>query len=98
MAMLLYANELILPIVFATTVAIGSKTVFRAPVGKSNRHFFNPSNFGIAATVVLFPWVGIAPPYQFTENLTGIGHWILPCIFILTGTFLNARFTRRMPL
>lgn len=97
-AMLLYANEQILPIVFAATVAVGSKAVFRTPVGNSKRHFFNPSNAGIALTLLLFPWVSIAPPYQFTENLGGIAHWILPCIFILTGTLLNARFTRRLPL
>jgi Na+-translocating ferredoxin:NAD+ oxidoreductase RnfD subunit len=97
-AMLLYANDRILPIIFAATVAIASKTIFRAPVGNGERHFFNPSNFGIAVTLLLFPWVGIAPPYQFTENLGGIAHLILPCIFILTGTFLNARFTRRVPL
>lgn len=97
-AMLLYANEQILPIVFAATLAICSKSIFRAPVGNGKRHFFNPSNFGIAATLLVFPWVGIAPPYQFTENLGGIAHWILPGIFILTGTFLNARFTHRIPL
>jgi len=97
-AMLLFANDRILPIIFATTVAIASKTVFRAPVGNGKRHFFNPSNVGIAVTLFLFPWVGIAPPYQFTENLGGIAHWILPGVLILTGTFLNARFTRRMPL
>jgi Na+-translocating ferredoxin:NAD+ oxidoreductase RnfD subunit len=97
-AMLLYANEQIFPFVFAAAVAIGSKTIFRVAVRNGRRHFFNPSNAGIAATLVLFPWVGIAPPYQFTENVTGVGHWILPCVFILTGTFLNARFTRRMPL
>lgn len=97
-AMLLYANDRIFPIIFATTFAIASKAIFRAPVGNGKRHFFNPSNVGIAVTLLLFPWVGIAPPYQFTENLGGIAHWILPCIFVLTGTFLNARFTRRVPL
>ncbi|MEP6742640.1 MAG: enediyne biosynthesis protein UnbU [bacterium] len=98
-AMLLYANERILPIIFAVTVAIGSKAIFRAPLRNgSKRHFFNPSNFGIATTLLLFSWVSIAPPYQFTENLRGIGHWILPCVFILTGSLLNARLTRRMPL
>lgn len=97
-AMLLYANEQILPIVFAATVAVGSKAVFRTSAGNSRRHFFNPSNAGIALTLVLFPWISIAPPYQFTENLGGIAHWILPCIFILTGTLLNVRFTRRLPL
>jgi len=97
-AMLLYANDQIFPIIFAATVAIGSKAIFRVPVENGRRHFFNPSNVGIAITLLLFPWIGIAPPYQFTENLAGAADWILPCVFILTGTFLNARFTRRMPL
>jgi hypothetical protein len=96
--MLLYANDQIFPIVFAATVAIGSKAIFRAPVRNGVRHFFNPSNFGIAVTLFLFPWVGIAPPYQFSESLGGIADWILPCIFILTGTLLNSRLTGRMPL
>jgi Na+-translocating ferredoxin:NAD+ oxidoreductase RnfD subunit len=97
-AMLLYANERLLLIAFATAVAIGSKAVLRAPVGNSTRHFLNPSNLGITITLLLFPWVGIAPPYQFTENLSGIGDWILPGLLIVSGTFLNARFTHRLPL
>jgi Na+-translocating ferredoxin:NAD+ oxidoreductase RnfD subunit len=97
-AMLLYANERLLPIAFATAVAIGSKAIVRAPVGNSTRHFLNPSNLGITITLLLFPWVGIAPPYQFTENLSGIGDWILPGLLIVSGSFLNARFTHRLPL
>jgi enediyne biosynthesis protein E5 len=97
-AMLLYANEQLLPIAFATSVAIGSKAIFRIPVGKGNRHFLNPSNFGITLTLLLFPWVGIAPPYQFTENLDGAADWILPGIIVISGTFLNAKFTQRLPL
>jgi Na+-translocating ferredoxin:NAD+ oxidoreductase RnfD subunit len=97
-AMLLYANDRIMPIVFATTVAIASKAILRAQAGKGKRHFFNPSNFGIATTLIVFPWVGIAPPYQFTENIGGIAHVIVPCIFIFTGSLLNTKFTRRLPL
>lgn len=97
-AMLLYANDRIMPIVFAATVAIASKAILRTQVGNGKRHFFNPSNFGIATTLIVFPWVGIAPPYQFTENLGGIAHVIVPCIFIFTGSLLNTKFTRRLPL
>jgi hypothetical protein len=97
-AMLIYASDRLWPIAFAATVAIGSKAVFRAPVGKGVRHFYNPSNFGISVTLLLFGWIGIAPPYHFTENLDRVGDWLLPCIIILTGTFLNARFTRKLPL
>ncbi|HBL15116.1 MAG TPA: enediyne biosynthesis protein UnbU, partial [Cyanobacteria bacterium UBA11162] len=95
-AMLLYANDQLFPIAFATATAIGSKAIFRAPVNKGTRHFLNPSNFGITFTLLLFPWVGIAPPYQFTENLDGIADWILPIIIVISGTFLNAKFTQRL--
>ena len=97
-AMLLYANERLLPIAFATAVAVGSKALFRAPVGNGTRHFLNPSNFGITLTLLLFPWVGIAPPYHFTENLSGAGDWILPGLLIASGTLLNVRLTRKWPL
>lgn len=97
-AMLLYANARLAPIAFAAAVAIASKQVFRVPVLNGSRHFLNPSNFGITLTLLLFPWVGIAPPYQFTENLTGAADWLLPVIIICSGSFLNGRFTRKLPL
>ncbi len=97
-SMLLYANEQLWPIVFAAVVAIGSKALVRAPVGGVPRHVFNPSNFGITVTLLLFPWVGIAPPYQFTENLYGVADWILPAIIITTGSLLNGKLTGRLPL
>lgn len=96
--MLIYANDRLWVVAFAAAVAIGSKVIFRAPLGRGTRHFYNPSNFGITVTLLLFSWVGIAPPYQFTENLDRIGDWLLPSIIIFTGSFLNARFTRRIPL
>jgi hypothetical protein len=97
-AMLLYANERLGPVIFASAVAICSKAVLRAPSAGGTRHFFNPSNFGITVTLLVFTWVSVAPPYQFTENMTGVGDWILPAIIVCSGTFLNARFTRRLPL
>lgn len=97
-AMLLYANERLGPVIFASVVAIASKCILRAPAGNGTRHFFNPSNFGITVTLLVFAWVSVAPPYQFTENMTGVGDWILPGVIVCTGTFLNARFTHRLPL
>jgi len=97
-AMLLYANERLGAVVFASVVAICSKAVLRVPAGNGTRHFFNPSNFGITVTLLAFSWVSVAPPYQFTENMTGFGDWILPAVIVCTGTFLNARFTKRLPL
>jgi enediyne biosynthesis protein E5 len=97
-AMLLYANDRLWPIAFAAVTAIGSKYVFRAGIGGTSRHFFNPSNLGITATLLAFPWVGIAQPYMFTENLSGAGDWVLPAIIVCSGSFLNTKFTRRVPL
>jgi len=97
-AMLTYANDRLWPIAFAVAVAIGSKAIFRVTVAGRSRHFLNPSNFGIAATLLLFPWVGIAQPYHFTENLHGTWNWVLPGLIVVSGSFLNLRYTRRVPL
>jgi hypothetical protein len=97
-AMLLYANDRLWPIAFAAAVAMASKVLLRAPIGAGTRHVFNPSNFGITVSLLVFPWVGMAPPYHFTESLYGWVDWLLPGLIIGTGTFMNARFTRRLPL
>lgn len=97
-AMLLYANDQLLPVAFAAVVAIASKHLFRAGTNGSRRHFFNPSNLGISATLLAFPWVGIAQPYMFTENLSGGWDWLLPAVIICSGSFLNGKFTRKLPL
>lgn len=97
-AMLLYPGDRLMPVVFASVVAICSKTLLRCEVGGSSRHVFNPSNLGITATLLAFPSVGIAAPYQFTENLDALGDWLLPAAIVASGSFLNARFTRRWPL
>ncbi len=96
--MLLYSNDRLWPIAMAVAIAIGSKYIFRVRVGPATRHFFNPSNTGIAVTLLLFPWVGIAPPYHFTENVIGFWDWALPALIIISGSYLNIKFTRKMPL
>ncbi len=147
-AMLLYANDRIWVVCFASAMAITSKTLFRMPVGSAKgawplllfqlalfllllkfgdathqwipigpewllgllvlaafippkgptRHYLNPSNFGIAVTLLLFPSVGIAAPYHFTENLGNLGDWVLPMVIVCTGSLLNTIYTRRIPL
>lgn len=97
-SMLLYPGERLWPVMFATAVAVGSKVVLRLEVDGRSRHVMNPSNLGIAVTLLLFPSVGIAPPYQFTEFFLGVGNWIFPGILIGLGTMINARYTRRLPL
>jgi enediyne biosynthesis protein E5 len=98
--MLLFGNDRLLPTIFAVSVAICSKVLFRAPVGNGRtQHIFNPSNLGIAATLLLFPSsVGLAPPYHFTENLTGMWHWALPAFVLVTGIIVHALFTGRLLL
>lgn len=97
-SMLLYPNARLMPVAFAAAVAIASKSVFQVRCGDRHRHFLNPSNFGITVTLLVFPWVGIAQPYQFTENLGRYGDWILPGLIVCSGSFLNWRFTHRVPL
>ena len=85
--------------IFGVGLAICSKVIFRAPVGDGKtQHIFNPSNLGIVATLLLFPSIGVAPPYHFTENLTGMWHWVLPGIVLATGIIVHALFTGRLML
>lgn len=97
-AMLLYGNADLWPYVFAVIVGNGSKYLFRVRVNGRLKHFLNPSNTGIAAALVLFHWVGIAPPYQFTNNYHVIVPWALPLGILMLGTMLNSKLTGKMPL
>jgi len=98
-AMLLYPNDRLTPIVFAAVLAIASKVMFRVRLENGSlTHFLNPSNFGIAATLLLFPSVGQAPPYQFTENITGFWHWAMPAAILVTGIIVHGYATGRLPL
>lgn len=97
-ALLLWGNASLWPYLFAVTIAVTSKYLFRIPVWGRKRHFLNPSNFGIAATLVLFPWVGIAPPYHFTNNTYGTVDWLIPLGILMAGTMLNVNLTKRWPL
>jgi enediyne biosynthesis protein E5 len=106
-AMLLYFHERLWDVMFASAAAIASKTIFRAPCRSADaqrragsnwemRHFFNPSNFGISATLALLPSVGLGMPWQFTEGLTGDGDWLIIAILMALGTTINVRYTRRI--
>jgi len=98
LSMLLYGGDRLLPFAFASVIAITSKTLFVAPIKGRVRHFLNPSNTGIAATVFFFPWVAVAPPYHFTENLFGGWDWALPALIVCTGSLLNTKLTKKIPL
>ncbi|SDI18097.1 enediyne biosynthesis protein [Nonomuraea jiangxiensis] len=94
--MLTYVNDQVGVMMFGIIVAVGTKWVLRAPVRGRLRHFMNPSNFGIAVILLLFPWGSIAPPYHFTEHVTNPIDWIIPGVIILGGTMLNGKLTNRM--
>ncbi|WBB80693.1 enediyne biosynthesis protein [Micromonospora sp. WMMD882] len=96
MNMLIYVNDQILVLIFGVCVAVGGKWLFQAPLKGRMRHYMNPSNFGIAAILVLYPWASIAPPYHFTEHLTGPLDWALPALIIVGGTLINGKLTGRM--
>jgi hypothetical protein len=97
-AMLLYGNTSLWPYLFAVIVANSTKYVVRVRVRGRSRHFLNPSNAGIVATLLLFPWVGIAPPYHFTNFVTGTIDWLVPLAILALGTMLNAKLTGKTPL
>ncbi|GAA2704375.1 enediyne biosynthesis protein [Micromonospora olivasterospora] len=93
--MLLYPNDRILVMVFGVVTAVSSKWMLRAPARGRLVHFMNPSNFGITVVLLLFPWVSISPPYQFTEHVDTLVDWLLPAAILVLGTMLNAKLTRR---
>ena len=95
-AMLLYFNDRLLIVAFATSVAIGSKYVFRVPTAEGSRHFFNPSNLGLSATFMLFPSVGVTMPWQWTTELSGIADWLFPVVVFLLGLALHLKHANRI--
>jgi enediyne biosynthesis protein E5 len=97
-AMLLYYNDRLWIVAFTTAVAIGSKWIIRVPVGPGSRHVFNPSNLGIAVTLLLFPSVGLMMPWMFSSQLGPVGDWAIPAILLCIGVFLNGRYNKRLPL
>lgn len=97
-SMLIFTNENLMGVVFGVTVALLSKVIFRVTMKGRSKHFLNPSNTGIAITFLVFPWIGSAPPYHFSEATTGYADWILILIFVSLGSFLNAKYTKKIPL
>lgn len=94
--MLIYVNDRVLVMIFGVTVAVAAKWVLRAPVRGRLRHYMNPSNFGIVVILLVFPWGSIAPPYHFTERVSGPIDWIVPALIIVGGTMINGKLTGRM--
>jgi hypothetical protein len=97
-SMLIYPGGALWPFCFAVAVATGSKFLFQAPVQGKMRHVFNPSNLGISGTLLVFPWVGVGLPYQFTETVSGPLDWVIPLAIFASGLMLNHKLTGKMPL
>ncbi|WP_432050116.1 enediyne biosynthesis protein UnbU [Verrucosispora sp. NA02020] len=99
LAMLLFISDRLDLFIVAAVVTISSKYIFRVRTGRGDKHFFNPSNFGITVMLVLYAsTVSIAPPYQFTENLGHFGDIALPAFLACLGLFINFIFTGKLPL
>lgn len=96
-SMLLYADHT-RPYLFAVVVAVASKYLIRLRWRGKLKHFLNPSNFGIAVTLLIMPTVGFVPPYQFLNNVDQPFDVLIPLGVLMAGTMLNAGLTKRMPL
>ncbi len=97
--MLLYANDLLLPILLGVFIGVAGKHVLQAPISGRMRHYMNPSNFGITVVLLMFgSWISIAPPYQFTENANTFLRVGIPLVIATAGTVINAMLTKRIPL
>ena len=97
-SMLLFAHDELLPYVLAATAAITSKAIFTVNVRGKPRHFLNPSNMGLVASILIYKKIGLAAPYEFTEHLNGALYVILPLFILYTGSLLNGKLTKKMPL
>ena len=97
-SMLLFAHDELLPYVLAAAAAITSKAIFTVNVRGKPRHFLNPSNMGLVASILIYKKIGLAAPYEFTEHLNGALYVILPLFILYTGSLLNGKLTKKMPL
>jgi hypothetical protein len=95
---LIFAHDKLWPVIFGVSVAVGAKWVLRAKINGKIKHFMNPSNFGIVVCVLLFPMIAVAPPYHFTEYISGPADALIVLALLTSGTLLNAKLTLKMPL
>lgn len=94
--MLTYVNDQIWVMIFGVVLGVGAKWILRAPVRGRLRHYMNPSNFGIAVILLVFPWASVAPPYHFSEHVGTFWDLVIPGIILVAGTMLNGMLTGRL--
>ena len=91
--------EQLCAIAISTSAAVASKCDFVVNIANGMpMHFLNPFSFGIVLTLVLFPNVGIASPYQFGEILSRVFDWFFPALICMMGFLIKYKLTGRMPL
>lgn len=97
--MLIYTQNQLWPVFFGVFMTVAGKHAFQAPIAGRMRHYMNPSNFGIACTLLAFGnWMSIAPPYEFGEKANTYFRIMVGIIIITSGTVLNAVLTKRVAL
>lgn len=93
-----YGGDRVGPTVLAVVLAISSKHLILVMDRGTPRHFLNPANFGILATLLFFPSISISLPYQFHSGLGAAGDIMLPVAILVLGLFTNIKLTKRLPL
>ena len=93
---LLYSGDALAPFALGAGSAMCSKDIFRAPFYGRYRHVLNPACLGICVALYLLPNTGVAPPYQYIENLGSPGEVILILFILYAGFFINTVFTDRI--
>lgn len=96
MSFLIFVNNKLWIMALAVVLAIGSKYLLRVPINGRLQHFMNPSNFAIAAVLIVYPWTGMLP-WGYTVDLSGPADWAVPLVIVALGTRLNILFTGRIP-
>jgi Na+-translocating ferredoxin:NAD+ oxidoreductase RnfD subunit len=97
MSFLIFTQDHVWVLAFAVATALASKYLFRVRINGRLQHVFNPSNFGVAVTLVLFQYVA-SIPWGYTEELGGWWDVLVPLFIVGLGFRLNLLFTKRLPL
>ena len=95
-AMLLYFNDRLWVVAFAAAVAIGSKTLFRAPVGAGSAPLLQPVELRHQRDPAAVPVGRAGDALAVHGGLAGIGDWVCSRVIFVLGSFINVRYTRRI--
>ncbi|GAA2882903.1 hypothetical protein GCM10010517_46070 [Streptosporangium fragile] len=106
-AMLLHGDSGLAPVALAVLIGVGGTYALRVRVPGAaagpggdvpGTPFMNPSNTGVTAVLLLFPWVGAAPQHQFTAGVSGPLDAIVPLVVLAAGLASTAGPAGRLPL